>query len=784
MQGLLPAVSAPRPLSLSNLAQHTQQDGLAPRRTVQLYLHDQRTIRGRYELGPPPADEFEGVGEVPHFAGQARRAGPSRETARDTALVLHGLDDADDFPAGSSSRKPAKKSKPSLVSALRPRLSSLPSHSSSPMAAPTKGGNVLVVAEEAVPEAGPSRASPILLARMERKDKPSRVEQAHDEVAPAPAFRQKKGRGDEKADKENAGVKADKLSAKKKGKLRAEVQDEAEAEELEDRLRARRERRANKAFIRKDRSQTAAAVGAAAASKVKKASKRAAAAASDASSGSGSEPPVEKSTKKKRSSAELESRAKLQELQRPINISGSRLTLKPPKQLGIFNKGKASTRTKVGKHLPDLAFSELHFLNGPRPSTPSSSSSSSDSKNAPFGKDKSKHAQPRTYGSKRKSRPSAASKKRALDAAFSDSASASSGIAPLPSPKAKAQAKKRAATTATPKDDPPPARGKRRSSGLVFSHVEVPAARPSLRSNSSSCACSPAPDKRDQAGPASTDWSALSAASLARRRSLLRDSQAAAPSPLAQPSLHRAATQAGGDEAFGGGFDGDEGDAFQPGPVAGRVNAPASSAIGTAALERLIDEARTASAASDAPTFQSPQLAAHSAGALPSSAVAATFSYEDGYIHLRPPALPVSQVESAAPAADLLRPASAHFSDSSHNGASFGRLPSDGQSVSLSALADSVDVPADKSGAPSFLHPGDPIPFPSLSSLPPSALPASLASVDLDDPAAAPASSAPASDFAFLRSDGLGGDAAAVGDLQDEATYREAMRRQWPRARC
>jgi hypothetical protein len=128
-------------------------------------------------------------------------------------------------------------------------------------------------------------------------------------------------------------------------------------------LRARRERRANKAFIRKDRTQSSAAVGAAAAAKVKKASKKRCGESDENES-----PSPEKVKKKKRTSAEKGSRAKVQDLRRPSAIGAQRLTvrsllyisrtsltflsvqLKPPKQLGgIFNKGKASTRIKVGK---------------------------------------------------------------------------------------------------------------------------------------------------------------------------------------------------------------------------------------------------------------------------------------------------------------------------------------------------------------------------------------------------------------------------------------------------
>ncbi|KAH7076838.1 hypothetical protein BKA63DRAFT_291321 [Paraphoma chrysanthemicola] len=43
------------------------------------------------------------------------------------------------------------------------------------------------------------------------------------------------------------------------------------------------------------------------------------------------------------------------------NVSGDRLTLKPRQQLGIFNKGKASTAVR-GRGLPDLVFSEMKFL--------------------------------------------------------------------------------------------------------------------------------------------------------------------------------------------------------------------------------------------------------------------------------------------------------------------------------------------------------------------------------------------------------------------------------------
>ncbi|USP77258.1 uncharacterized protein yc1106_04532 [Curvularia clavata] len=50
------------------------------------------------------------------------------------------------------------------------------------------------------------------------------------------------------------------------------------------------------------------------------------------------------------------------------NVSGDRLTLRPPK-LGLFNKGRTSTAAR-GRGLPDLVFSEMKFLQKHDESTP------------------------------------------------------------------------------------------------------------------------------------------------------------------------------------------------------------------------------------------------------------------------------------------------------------------------------------------------------------------------------------------------------------------------------
>ncbi|BGP32324.1 hypothetical protein JCM10296v2_004105 [Rhodotorula toruloides] len=398
MRGLLQAAlpqTAPAPLSSTNLASHTRSNPPAPRRTVTHYVLQQapyvsRTAQEGYEVGPPPSDEFEGVKTPPRAreAGRKRAleevegsdSGPRKR--KDEALVLLVDDGQFARPRGSESTE-VKRKKPLLAMQLKGR-------SSSASATPVAGSS-----RPPGKDVEPSPSSSFLVPRagaLEVLD-----------AAPAKPSRKAKGKG-----KENEAEPARKASPKKrKGRLRAEAEEADELDEVEERLRARRERRRERALIRKDRTVTSAAVGAAAASKVKAAQKKQR--GGDASSSDEHEGTRRKSKRKRESKDEVV-RRKVQELDKPSGVKAGRLTLKPAPQLGIFNRGKASVRTKVGKTIGDLAFSELAFLDAPRcaPSSPSSASPSSSSSSRSDAEDvrlklsAARPTGPRTYGSGRR----------------------------------------------------------------------------------------------------------------------------------------------------------------------------------------------------------------------------------------------------------------------------------------------------------------------------------------------------------------------------------------------
>ncbi|BGP40164.1 hypothetical protein JCM10449v2_004122 [Rhodotorula kratochvilovae] len=489
MQGLLaslasdaaPAPAQPHPLSLANLAHHTAQHPPAPRRTVQSYLA--ATPASPRAYADPPLSpqrvraEFEGVSTPPRFRAwrdaQREGAGPQRATEEE-ALVLHASVERQKEGAHRDEQPPRRR-KPLLVQAMRGRTSSAAAATPAKRADKGKGR-----ARDKEPYA--SGESSILVPRVERQLAAAGAEGAD---AGAKKYVNAKTKRKEKA--------------WKGGKLRAEAEDGEELDEVEERLRARRERRRANAVIRKDRTLSAAAVGAAAASKVKAARRR--------EEGSDEEQENEDAGRKKakRGTKEGESRRRVQEMGRAKNVATGRLTLKPKPQLGIFNKGKASARTKVGKGLPDLAFSEHAFLHDAlSPSSSSSSGSSASSLPAPSNAIALAPARTkRTYGSKPAQRTS-------LGRRASGSGTGAGWLEASSPAAAHAPVSRTGSSSA----------GKGR---LRFSHVEVPLLQPRPRSRLSGVsggaggAGARRPLQELRVSGEGTASEALSAASLARR---------------------------------------------------------------------------------------------------------------------------------------------------------------------------------------------------------------------------------------------------------------------------
>ncbi|GAA5983686.1 hypothetical protein JCM11641_000933 [Rhodosporidiobolus odoratus] len=803
MQGLLPAVNDRAPLSLANLSQHTRLQGIAPRRTVQLYLNDQHKTAGDYLLPPPPSDEFDHLDLTTFsrpYLSPARKRKADDDGQRDTALVLHGYERSGKGEGTSRSQaeedRHAKK-KPSLVAAMRPRLSSAAAHSSTSNSNAPRQAVGLV--DRAAGSAVPSGSSSILIPRVSRKVDAAGAEATspakHLGAARFEAYSSAQAKKDKREDnrkdlgkgKENP-VKEAKRSSAKKGKLRAEAALVEETEEVEERLRARRERRANKAFIRKDRTQSAAAVGTAAATKVKKAKRRVASDASDAASSESGK--ARRKKKKERHSVERVSRARMQGLQRPGTIGDGRLTLKPPKQVGIFNKGKASARTKVGQQLPDLAFSELNFLNSarrspPLPSSPASSSSAENVRPAPASH---QTKLPRTYGSKSNTRRTSKHCPTEGDSEPFDRRSRPTiGLAA-------SKAKRTGAPTA-------PAAETTEKRRLVFSHVEVPirwSSTSSLQSAPPTGLRSPTKLKtglhRSAAAAAipssaATNDSALSAASLARRKSV-REAQYGAAlrqtplDDLPNPNL-RAATAAvaageQGASSYGGGF----ADTFQPGEEnAGEGRGSlASSGLATSSLQRIIDEAckmsPQAGVAKPPPRPPGPFLTDQSMEARTESEYQQP-SQNDGFIHLRDPpsfvqpgpfsgpSASIDNYETDSPAFELPSRAETH-----------GELDQGPFSADETLLPD--PAPSDAHFLAPFIAEaaGSAQTFLSGSSAPLATSSVVPAFRDAGEDVAF----AGAIGGAFLRSsDARLGEA---NNLRNDAAFREAMRRQWPKARC
>ncbi|GAA5909191.1 hypothetical protein JCM5296_000814 [Sporobolomyces johnsonii] len=794
MQALLaPAAPAPASLTLDNLASHTQRQSLAPRRTVQIYLQGIAQVKGEYDLAPPRFDEFgplEATALHPHQLDSERRKRKARaDDGDETALVLHDSTKEEDekgFKDDMRKDDAPHKKKPSLVAAMRPRLSSNQTNSP-PLASTSK-----LCLRQADPHA--SGSSSILVPRMQQRasrkaSSPVQEEEENKENA-SKRTKHRKGKGKAIEPREETPVVARKAD-KGKGKLRAEPQDAEEAQELEERLQARKERRRNKAFIRKNHTQSAAATGAAAAAKLK-ASKKRRHDDDDLETGSDMDDvaATKKGKKKEKRSAEQSSHRRLQDLQRPKGIGEARLTLKPPKELGIFNKGKASVRTKVGKQLPDLAFSEMNFLNSTRlaPPAPSSSSSSDDLQPPPaLAKQPTKPSTGghKTYGTKSKSHRRPAAAELNLD---SSSRSSMDSDAPILRPPPKPVVKKLATSLE--------ARPAKKQSRLVFSHVEVPPSRMSSSAGSSRRAFR-LPDSLDMDVPSlrrlnrsvqrpmdlGSQSSAHSAESLARRRTSRRAVAAEAQDGLEVqrsylvPSTstrrlhasfqdHVLAPEHEGMQYFDAGLP----DAAPPSLPA--VSPPPAAPTFSPLRSSAATEAPFKSASGSMDTDSIDRLLQQYAPSevAPSFVGPATSRYVQpgpfGYTRLAPAVQKDSLLDQSEGAPAFDEPAGEGRSSSEFQalGGWADLAPSPGDGRHLQQSARFVDGGVDSDSTPSFLHPPN-------------------------EHFVATASEQGGQSFprdgGIVEGDGWAGDMHGEGPVgDDEAAFRDAMRKQWPRTKC
>ncbi|GAA5984218.1 hypothetical protein JCM10908_006096 [Rhodotorula pacifica] len=426
MQGLIAAALAPTapaadsaarpgptPLSSANLALHTSSNQPAPRRTVQHFLASVKSVHAAnaYELRPPPEGELDHV-KTPPRAVEARRkrrlqdledrgeswirndgdaaAAPRRTAAggrggSEQALVMLQPDTGlHASRAGTANKPPAPKK--SLVASMM-RKKTKPTTAAATKAAPP-------LLESNGRNSHASDESSILVPR----------NGARAANAPPAENKGKKKEGRKKAAGKENWPEGARNSSSRKRKDTGES-DAAEEDELEARLKARRDRRRQNALIRKDRSLPAAAVGASAAAKVKKAAKKRKAGSevgTDAGSDEdGDEIALEAAERKRKGKGTKDdrSRKRVGGLDRPGNVGAGRLTL------GIFSKGKASTRAKIGAQ--PLAFDEQAFLSGTRqaraPSPLSASSASSSSSSASSDKEARHAVNETTSGNKGKS---------------------------------------------------------------------------------------------------------------------------------------------------------------------------------------------------------------------------------------------------------------------------------------------------------------------------------------------------------------------------------------------
>ncbi|GJN90578.1 hypothetical protein Rhopal_003590-T1 [Rhodotorula paludigena] len=751
MHGLLASEHAPAPgpsrftLSSANLASHTSAHPARPSRTVQQYLAHPANVQGAYDLAPIDDDdlvrEFDGVRTPPEvrrlllanaegsaaasWSGEVRE-GRVKDHARDEALVLHPF--GNDGPLArkrslaDSAAAPRERKKPLVADALRGR-----NRSSAPASLVLAAQGDTVGKENAAPD---SAASSVLVPRMQRLSEGC-----------------KKGKGKEKE------VVRDGRKGKG-GKLREEAEEQDQLDEIEERLRARRERRRAKALIRKDLTLSSTAVGTAAAAKVKVAQRARQTDNESSEEEDGQE--HGRGKKRKRETKERESRKRVQELGKPKNVGPERLTLKPKPVLGIFNQGKASQRTKVGKKQHhDFAFSELAFLNPPLPPSPSTLSSSSlhaddvddahatnrkGRPSATAGPAPGHTGQPRTYGSKApRRRSSAAGPTLSRNAA-------------LP---AIVAAEKVATAQAQEKSE-------QRPRPLRFSHVEIPSSRHSAPPRAEQ----PAQRSGLSAGgvdgaSAATGESALSAASLARRKRE-KEERAAATAQDAGEAVddHFSALEGSGMDL--GTYVADHG-ASALDMRQGQAPPPDSSALGTDSVERILTEIEDLASLSGVGAAATMRVAGHDGAEVSAEQAAPDIMHDDGLD------------------GGLFQSFQDNYPDDPRH-----ECPDQG--APLDTIDDDMD---DRSPAFDSLE-ASPAMFPVQDFVGPAST-FGLAG-DIASPAPALVHAPPI--FARSRytmhgrapleqAPGFrGGSATAPLDLNDDATFREAMKRQWPRTRC
>ncbi|GAA5963580.1 hypothetical protein JCM8115_002038 [Rhodotorula mucilaginosa] len=368
---------APAPLSSANLALHTSTNPPAPRRTVQQFLASVTRVHAAnaYDLGPPPAGELDHV-KTPPRAVEARRKRKLQDledrgerwitrhkttprapaNGTEQALVLI-RPDADLLLRGSTTSETAdlkqtNERKKSLVASMMRRKSTPPANAAS-----------ATQRKPLLPISGPSPASDessILMPRARTETKP--------------ATTRRKAVAEQGGGKENRSGREGKASVRKgKNANRRDMdKDAAEQEELEEheaRLEARRDRRRQNVLIRKDRSLAATAVGATAAAKLKKSKSKQRPAMTASGSNHSSDDDDEENAlettgyrkrKKGKGTKDVRSRKKVAGLDRPQHVGQGRLTLKPT-ALGIFSKGKASARAKTGAHHQHRKSFLLHY---------------------------------------------------------------------------------------------------------------------------------------------------------------------------------------------------------------------------------------------------------------------------------------------------------------------------------------------------------------------------------------------------------------------------------------
>ncbi|GAA5875923.1 hypothetical protein JCM3774_005818 [Rhodotorula dairenensis] len=450
MQGLIAAALVPaapegstpadhRPLSSANLALHTSRNPPAPRRSVQSFLASVAPVHAAnaYDLGPPAEGELDHVKTPPRAVEVKRKRrlqdledrGETwiwndgyRAVANGTepALVMLAADDAP--PRTSTVGGPQERKKTLVASMMRKRSTPVATRAEGSQLSPA--GRALASSESSIllPRGGPRLGA----------------------TAGKSGTDVKRGKEKDGIGKENRPSKPT-TSRKRKTAIRdgrdMDTEEEEELDDLQARLRARRERRRQNALIRKDRSLAAATVGANAAAKVKRANKRAVAASSEGESENGradEEDAIEISGRRgkgKRTAKEDRSRSKVAALDRPGHVGPGRLTLEPA-GLGIFSKGKASGSAKTGTHrkspdlctatttrailtqdqFAELAFDEEAFLSGTRRRDAAASSAASTSSAKKLAHERRLNASPhrsagnkgvRTYGSRPSKRRSA-----------------------------------------------------------------------------------------------------------------------------------------------------------------------------------------------------------------------------------------------------------------------------------------------------------------------------------------------------------------------------------------